>query len=108
VENAPLIGISSWSRAPGADAEAFKRYLKWQAEVYHPLVLKSSECVGTDNYQIVRINPEYPARASIMHALQKFKGLESPGRVSRIVRYHAGTKVVDRTRRNGLYTGADL
>jgi hypothetical protein len=72
MENRPVISLTSRSPAPGADIEVFQRYLKWQTEVYHPMILKVSEMVGIDNYQIVRENPEYPVRVTTLH----FKNLQ--------------------------------
>jgi hypothetical protein len=67
MENRPVINLGGRSPAPGADAEVFQRFLKWQAEVYSPMLLKATEIVGVDHYQIVKENPEYPARVTLYH-----------------------------------------
>jgi heme-degrading monooxygenase HmoA len=67
MENRPVIVLSGRSPTPGANPEVYQRYLKWQTEVYHPLVLKSSALTGIDNYQKIRETPQYPARITILH-----------------------------------------
>jgi len=67
MENRPVISLTSRSPAPGSDLEVYERYLKWQNEVYYPMVMKVQEPTGLDSYQIIGEHPEYPPSTSILH-----------------------------------------
>jgi hypothetical protein len=67
MENAPVISLNADSPAPGADPEVFERFQKWGLEVYAPLLLKIPECLGQDNYKIIKENREYPLLVYVTH-----------------------------------------
>jgi hypothetical protein len=66
MENRPVITLTGYSPAPGADVAAFERYQKWSAEVYGPLNLKIPEVSSCASYKIIRQNPEYPMLMSMI------------------------------------------
>jgi heme-degrading monooxygenase HmoA len=67
MENRPVMALTSRSPAPVADSEVFQRYLKWQLEVYHPMILKASRMTGVDDYHLVGRNRQYPERVTTIH-----------------------------------------
>jgi hypothetical protein len=67
MENAPVISWTFSSPAPGAEPEVWDRYIKWNTEVYAPMILKLPMVSAIDLYQIVRETAEYPFFGFIIH-----------------------------------------
>ena len=85
MENVPAITISGTSRYPGADPDIWDRYVKWNEEVYSPLMMRWPARLGIDFYEIYKENPLFPSYLMINHHqnLQtQQKGVDMPEMVS--------------------------
>ena len=67
MENARVITINGGSRHPGADHEAYERFLKWEQEVYGPVAMRVPQRREVDIYQVVRESPLFPSNLPIFH-----------------------------------------
>jgi heme-degrading monooxygenase HmoA len=67
MENAPVLNMSFANAAPGADEDAFQRYLNWVVEVYQPMLMKVNGVTGINRYILIRKSPDYPWNGTITH-----------------------------------------
>jgi hypothetical protein len=74
MENAPVITLSGFSPYPGVDPDVWDRLVKWNKEVYGPLIMRWPARRGIDIYQIVKSSPLFPFLLFILpliHSLRK-------------------------------------
>lgn len=71
MENAPVILLAGYNLNPEIEG----KYLNWTLEAYGPLMMKFTELVGTENYHLAGVRPEYPGflRISYFASLEASK-----------------------------------
>ena len=67
MENAPVITLNTGSCYPGADSEAYERFLKWWQEVYGQVSMRVPQRRQVDMYKIVRESLLFPSFMFIFH-----------------------------------------
>ena len=60
MENAPVIAITGISPYPGVEPELWDRFVKWNLEVYGPLMMRWPTRKGIDCYFIHKKTPLFP------------------------------------------------